>query len=327
MALNKAAGSTSIKDQETGLRAAVEEFQGKNRLLVETTANSQYTDPLPTFTILERRVLAPLTAYYKEQLLSVDLALKEFHMGGSVACEGAIASYVAATTQQVPGGGFNSALDVAMWTNTGAGSSAGIAWVYNITQSTEGSGSASHTFVQSDNNNYPQITYTWSSPIDLSAFKSVVARARPTVAAGGAQTRTLSVRLQSGTAIRIWQLAGTTTTAPFSTEQWHTISGDIESPHATAGTGTFDINRVDSISLRLQDGGNKTGTIYWDDIEFLGAITVIDKIYAAAGSTNQLIFDPVKSFTSGETLMLIIKNTNTTLTGEVQGAASGVDLS
>lgn len=288
------------------------------RLIVATEVVSVF----PSFEQFIRRVVAANSVYNTTYTMTQDTAIKEFHVGGRTPCEAYMARYVAATQSIISG--FNSNADVAAWTNTGIGSSAGIAWVYNTAQMIEGTGSASHTFTQSDQNNYPEITFTFGTPQDLSVWRYVEAYARVTVAAGGAQTRAVQVILTSGTAKRIWQVSGTTTTAPFSTEQWHLVTGEIETPHAVSGTGVFDISSVNSISLKLLDGGNKTGTVYWDVPRFYGAITIVDKIYTA-GDTNQLKFDPVKVFNNGEVLLISIKN-NSATAAEIQAAASGVSV-
>jgi hypothetical protein len=252
-------------------------------------------------------------------------AIKEFHVGGRVACEGYIAKYNAAQEEFIPGGGFNSSSEVSMWTNTSNGSSATPSWTYATDQFVEGSGSAKLTFTQSDGNNFPEISYIFSTPKDMSVWKRIYAQVRTTVAGGGNQSRTVSIRLTSGTAIRIYSLAGNTTTAPFNIEQWHILDFDIESPTSVAGTGVFDINNVNRISLRLQDGGNKSGSIWWDDVKLIGSIDILDKIYTP-GQTVQLRFDPVVLFNTGDILYMFLRN-NTGTASEFQISVSGVDIS
>jgi hypothetical protein len=278
---------------------------------------------VPNFREFRRKVLAVGATDSGTYTMAENTAIKEVHVGGLVQCEGVLGKYNAAYSDVV--GAFNSSPQVAAWTNTSAGSSALLTWTYATDQFVAGTGSAKLTFTQSDNNNYPEITYTFPTVKDLSEVLKVSASVRVTVAAGGSQTRTVQIRLRSGTAIRIWQVVGTTTTAPFATEQWQTIGGDLSAPSTTAGTGTFDINNVDAISLRLVDGGNKAGSIWWDNVKFYESIDILEKIYSAAGTTTQTIFDPVLVFNSGESLYISMKN-NSANTGEVQISASGVKL-
>lgn len=296
-------------------------------LKVDEDGNLQITTALvsqiPNLREFHRKVLAPGQTDSGVHAIAEDTAIKEIHLGGILQCEGVIGKYDSTYSDLL--GTFNSSGEVSAWTNTSIGDSAPIAWTYSTAQSTEGTGSASHTFVKSDGNNYPEITYTFSPARDFSDILRISGDVRATVAAGGAQTRTVQIRVTSGTAVRIFQISGTTTTAPFSTEQWLTIDGALSTPDATAGVGTFDINNVNSISLRLQDGGNKAGTVYWDNVKVYQRIELLEKIYSANGSTTQIVFDPVLIFDSGESLYMSMKN-NSSNTGEVQLSVSGVKL-
>ena len=287
------------------------------RLITTSEVLSQF----PSFKQFLRKSLAAGAILYGEYLMAANTAIKEFHIGGRGPCEGILAKDLPSNQDII--GAFESPAAVAAWTNTGIGSSSGLTWAYATDQFFFGSASAKVTFTQSDGNNYPELTLTFSSPRDLSLWRYVNAAVRVTVATGGNQTRQVQIRLNSGTATRVYRILGSTTTAPFNTEQWHAISGEIETPHLLEGTGSFDINSVNSISLRLLDGGNKSGTIWWDYVRFTSEIQLVDKIYSSDGSTNQLRFDPVVPFTAGETLLIGIKNTGT-LTTEIQGSASGV---
>jgi hypothetical protein len=291
---------------------------------IYTRDDSAVFSPLSSIKNTVRKVLAVDTAAYFTFAISVRTAFKEMHLGGRLACEGILGKYVAATKEFIPGGGFNSSGDVAMWTDTSLGDSLLVPWAFTAAQSTEGAGSVAKTFTKSSANHLPEITYNFSTPKNMTAWRYIKASVRVTVAAGGAQTRTVQLRIRSGTAIRIWQIAGTTTTAPFSTEQWQTITGELENPTAVAGTGTFDLSNVDAVSLRLVDGGDKTGTIYWDDAHLLGAINIVDKIYTPR-QTTQLIFDPVVIFETTDVGILVMRN-NDVSPSEFQLSASGVDI-
>lgn len=306
------------------LRTSAGDEAGTSADPIYVNSNGDVFSPLPALKLSKVTALATGISASASQTLTFRTAIKEFHLGGRAQCEGFLAKYVAATTLQIPSGGFNSSGQVSAWTNTGIGDSAAPTWSYATDQFVEGTGSAKFTFTKSGAADYPELTYTYSSPLDMSIYKTMYARVRVTVAAGGSTSRTVQVRLTSGTAIRIYSITGTTTTAPFSTEQWHTISIDLDAPSSTGGTGTFDINNVNSVSLRLQDGANKTGSIWWDDIKLVGHFDIIDKIYTS-GQTTQLRFDPVVVFEIGEVAYIYIINTSGS-TGEFQISTSGVDI-
>lgn len=311
----------------TSQRAVHTNLRDTSGVAFGTATNPIYVNTqsqLTAFRISADKVVATNTSYFESFTMTNNIGLTDFHFGGRGIGQASISRYVDATTSQVPSGGFNSNGDVATWTNTGNGSSAGIAWVYATDQSTEGTGSAKHTFTQSDNNNYPAISYTWSSPQDFSLWRNILARVRVTVAAGGQQSRTVSIILtDSGGGTRTYSITGTTTTAPFSTEQWQTITGDIRNP--TSESGTFDIFNVISIQLKLQDGGNKTGSIWWDDVELQGALTLIERIYIPGNATSQIIVNPAQTLSIGEVLMLIIRN-NDASSKEFTAVAQGMVL-
>jgi len=284
--------------------------------------SAEVLSPLPSLVVTKTKVLPANSSDTTITTVSTKTALKEFHVGGRGDCEGYIARYAPTGSEIITG--FNSIAQVAAWTNTSAGSSLTPSWTYVTDQFTEGTGSAKLTFTQSDGNNYPEISFIYSTPKDFSSWQRVTAKVRTTVATGGSQSRTVSIRLTSGTAIRIYSLTGTTTTSPFNVEQWHTLDFNIDSPSSVAGTGTFDIYNVDRISLRLQDGGNKSGSIWWDDVKLIGAIDIIQKIYTT-GQTTQLVFDPVVIFEAGDQLYLKLQN-NSTTSIECQISTSGVDI-
>lgn len=298
-------------------------YGNKKSTFLNVSSLTEYLARLTEYAVNSKYALALNGIRYESFVVSSDTLLRYFSLGGRVACESTLAKYLPNLKDNFDG--FNSPAQVANWVNTSLGSSALLSWAYATDQFIEGTGSAKLTFTQSDQNNYPEISYNFPTARDLSKWRYVYASARTTIAAGGAQSRRVQIRLTSGTAVRIWEIVGTTTTPPFSIEQWHTIIGEIESPHSTAGTGTFDITSVNQISLRLLDGGNKAGSIWWDDVYFKGEITTLEKIYSAQGSTIKIAFDPVKSIPAGTTLLLITKNNGATA-GEVNAGVIGAVL-
>jgi hypothetical protein len=318
---------TAIGNTGAGLNTVLKDAAGTN---LGTITNPIYTsgsliNSSVGYSSIVKAVIAANTGAYTSITPGANINISGFQLGGRAAGESTLSRYVAATTSQIPGGGFNSSGDVSQWTNTGIGDSAIGSWAYTTAQSTEGTGSASYVFVKSAAGDYPELTYTYSSPQDFSGWRYIIGKARVTVAAGGSVARTVQLRVTSGTAVRIWQIAGTTTTSPFSTEQWHTIQGELEAPASTAGSGTFDISSINSISLRLTDGANKTGTIYWDDIELSGQLTILNKLYTGSGSTVSTAFVPAASVSNTESLVVLTRN-NTATAAEFQTAIIGALL-
>lgn len=318
--------STSVRDN------TLVEIIGTDGVPIKNTSEgalythdrSKLSNSFTPISYIKRAVVASQATSFITDTASSNLVINNMRVGGREVCDGSIGTYVSGTTTQLPGGGFNSTANVALWTDTSIGDSLLSSWAYTTARAYEGTGSVAKTFTKSDANNYPEITYNYSTPQNFNAWRYISAQVRVTVAAGGAKTRTVQLRVTSGTAVRIWQVTGTTTTAPFSTEQWLIIQGELENPTATAGTGTFDINNVTSVSLRLTDSGNKTGTIYWDDVRFTGAITIKEKLYSL-GATVGADFLPPIYFASGDTILFILKNNGST-SAELQINASGVGV-
>ena len=283
---------------------------------------SEVLSPLPGFIARSNKVLTAGATQLDTYTMTDDIAVVDFHFGGRGIGQASLLRLDNSAVEFVPGGGFNSSSDVNMWTNAGNGSSALLTWTYTTAQFFEGSGSATLTFTQSDTNNFPAIRYTWSTPKDVSAWNQISAHVRVTVAGGGSQSRRVQIVMTDiNAATRTWEIVGTTTTPPFNTEQWLQILGTISSPNSE--TGTFDPYNVSSITLRLLDGGNKSGTIYWDNVRFLESRTLIERIYTSANDTFQLILNPVELFDTGDILGLEFKN-NDTVAREYTVTAKGV---
>lgn len=290
-----------------------------------TSSQAELISPLPGLELGTVTVLGAGKSKYLTENITVKTAIKEFHIGGRQACEGTIGRYLPNNDEQVPGGGFNSSSDVSMWTFTGTGEALNGTPSYSTVQAQEGTGSLRIDHDDSDGNHTQEVTYTWSTPKDVSKWRYVHAWFYNDPEKIEDKIRTIQIRLTSGTAVRIYELSGPRNASPFGTVQWIHLEGEIENPSSTAGTGTFDATAVDSISLRMFDENNNTATLYWDDVEFHGEITKLSKIYTP-GVTNQLAFDPIVQFETGEVLLLLIKN-NSGSSSEFQISASGVDIS
>jgi hypothetical protein len=293
------------------------------RIIISGTA--ELVDPLPSLDVVSQAVISANTARYTVQSIATKTALKFFTLGGRTLGEATIARYVDATTELLPGGGFNSSGDVALWTSTGQANLLNGTPSYSTAQAFEGSGSLLLDHNDSDANKFLEMTYTWASAQNLSAWRYVSAHFYNSPEKIENKLRTIQIRLRSGTAIRVYQLSGPRNTAPFGNVGWIELKAQLEIPTAIAGTGTFDITAVDAISLRMFDENHNKALAYWDNVHFAGAITSIAKIYTP-GQTTALVFDPVKIFEAGESLLIITKN-NGTVQAEFQTTVSGVDIS
>lgn len=275
--------------------------------------------------IIITKSVASGISYTTDQTMGQTTTINSLIFGGRGIGEGVLGSYVAATESFVPGGNFESSGDVALWTNTGIGDSAVLVPTYSTAQAFAGTGSlllANGT--KTDGNHYPQVTYTYSSAQDFMVWRYINAHFRNEAPAGGAVTRTISIRVQdTAGVIRVYSVSGLTNASPFNTTGWIQILGEIASPTSEVGTG-FDSTSVSSISLRMQDSGNKTFTaIYWDNVKLVGALTLMPKIYTT-GTSTQITLKPNLILTSGSSLYARIRNNDTT-TKEFQLSARGVD--
>lgn len=314
--------STSNGGLHTNLRDALGVEFGTQDNPFFINGQSEILSPLPGFVARSNKVLASGAVSTDRYTMTQDIAIVDFCFGGRGVGQASLVRMNVAQVEIVPSGRFNSTGDVSAWTNAGAGSSALLTWSYNTVQKYEGTGSAAMTFTASATNDSPAIKYTYSTAKNVSEWCYISARVRVTVAAGGSQTRTVSVILTDvNGATRTYSVAGTTITSPFSTEQWVNIFGEIENP--TSFTGTFDPYNVSSVTLKLVDGGNKAGTIYWDDVHFECYQQLIERIYIDANVTTTRQLNPVELFDIGEVLAIQYKN-NDASSKEFTVTAKGV---
>jgi hypothetical protein len=181
-------------------------------------------------------------------------------------------------------------------------------------------------FVKSDANNYPQITYTYPSPVDLRAWRYLISRFYNVRPAGGNTTRTLTIVLTDVSAqTRTYSITGNNAigTDPFGITGWVTLQAEILNPTTTSTT--FDLTNVASISLRMNDGANRAGSLWWDNVRFEGALTNLFRAFFQANSTFQTTIDPVEPFATGETLTYIIRNMGSS-SGDFSVYSTGVAL-
>lgn len=280
------------------------------------------TNPPTAYALRANKVITSGSVYNTSDALTSDISITDFIFGGRGAGQASLFSCDPASTTLLPNGGFNSSGDVSAWTNAGIGNSALGSWSYATDQFTMGTGSAKFTFTTSANNDYPAIKYTWGTAQNLTAWRYIKADVRVTVAAGGTQTRTVQMILTDANGItRTYQISGSTTTAPFNTEQWQTLTAEIEAPNASSGN--FDIYNVSSITLKLLDGGNKAGSIWWDNVRFVEARTLLQRIYNFGNFTNQILLNPAEAYSSGQNICIEVRN-NDASAAEFTAVAKGI---
>lgn len=308
--------STTAGALHTNLRDNTGNELGTVSNPIYINGNANILSPLPSINANFSRVIATQKTHYYTANITTNTAIKEFHFGGTGGGNCILGKYIAGNSNLLFG--FNSTTEVSQWTSTSLNS---ITFAYSTSQAYEGTGSVAITFTQSDNNNYPELTYTYPTSVDYTGWRYISGQFYQTVSTGASVSRTISIRLTDifGN-IRVYQSVFTTITPA----GWQPILVEINNPSSQTGT-TFDITQISSVKLRMIDGANRAGTVYWDAIKLVGQIDIVDKIYSSSGDTRQLNFDPIKKYLSGEVLILIATNT-TANSNEYFASASGVDI-
>jgi hypothetical protein len=281
---------------------------------------------VPNGKFVFNQFVADNQAFYKTYSVAQSTGIKKILAGGTQAGAITLAKLVSATTNLLPGGGFNSNGDIALWSSTGIGASAGLPLNRDTSIFDEGSSSVRITFTASNINNYPEVSYQYSPAIDLSVWRYVSARFYNVRPAGANTTRTILIILEDASGLtRTFSLSGVNNvgTVPFGVTGWVTLEGEILNP--TTNTAGFDISRVAVVRLRMFDGANRSNSLWWDNVRFTGAVTPLFKAFFQAGSTFQTTIDPVESFSSGDTLTYIIQNLSGS-SGEFSVYSTGVAL-
>jgi hypothetical protein len=264
--------------------------------------------------IMSQGVLAAGAASYTEYTVpgGNTLELSTFYAGGSGAIRSSLFQHDATANALVLNGGFENSTEVSAWaavtgsvTVTSSSvqfqtSPAAMAWAYS------GSGTAI------------QRRQTFSPILDLSVYRYLKVYFFHDAVTG--TTRTISIVLGSGSATRTYSLSGVVGTAPFTANTWIQLEADLASP--TADTAGFNIKEVDTISLRMQDANNKSGTVYWDDLRLSDSLNLRQRIYSL-GQTFSLDIAKPEQFAPGT--KLYIQNRNTSAgTIEYFASAQGV---
>lgn len=207
----------------------------------------------------------------------------------------------------ITNGDFESAADVTAWAAVTGAFTAPSPDVSSVQFWT---GASSMRWIYTSSATAHERKNTFASPIDITGYRYIKAHFFNDNAAG--TTRTISIVLTSGANTRTYSLSGTLGSAPFTANTWIELVADLEAPTTAAGT-TFDESVVNSISVRMLDAANKSGTVYWDTVRLEDSLNFKHLIFSADGSSVQVITAP-ESYPTGTTLYLRTKNTNNTRT-------------
>lgn len=294
------------------------------RLLVASATISA----LPAASFSNQQAINTGVTYYATFTVSQKLAIKQFYAGGKGIGKQTLARYSSTATQYINSGNFELTTDFGISTDTNKWYWTSVAGTGSIarsnTQFYTGAYSAALTFSNSSGNNAQGVKQTFTSAQDITSWRYITAQFYNVLAAGGGYTRTISIILtDSGGNTRTYSVSGASTASPFNTNGWIKITGEIENP--TSATGIFDATLVASIELRMNDSANKSGTVYWDTVQFEGQLSSQYPIYHAANTSFNLILDPVLVLNNGDEIVIIQANGDTTRK-EYFGLAGGVSV-
>lgn len=258
---------------------------------------------------------------YQTSSIASRTAIKQMLAGGTGAGICTLARYVAATTEFCNEGDFENA---GAFGTTWVASSPGTgltSFTQSSTQKFTGSFSGRVVYAKSDANNYVTVKQTHSPTLDLTVWRYISVKFYHDAPAGAAVNRVISIILTSSNgATRTYSTTILTNTVA----GWQTVTGEIENPTSSTGTG-FDASDITTTELRFVDANTRAGTIYWDTCMHTGQIQPLVRVYWQANSTINLAVDPVEIFEIGDVLMLITKNADSARK-EYSVFASGVAL-
>jgi hypothetical protein len=308
-------GATS-HSLNTHLKDSIGNTLGTEDNPVYVKASTVALSAFPSFKTVFRRVVpAGMSASFTQNVVN-RTAMREFIFGGRGLGEGILAKYFDSQTVFIPNGTFNSAAEVNTWLISGPAPDR-LTRSYSTLQFVEGTGSMRWDYTRSDGSNFPETTYTYPTPLDASNWRFISGWFYHVPVSN--RVRTVSITLNSGNARRLYSILMNSGDAA----GWRRILLEVERPSSEIGTG-FDLQSIDSVSVRFVDSGNEAGIFYWDDIKLMGKIDILQKIYTPQ-QTIRLAFDPVEVFEAGETVLFIMRNNDTTAR-EFQITAGGVDI-
>jgi hypothetical protein len=237
-------------------------------------------------------------------------------MGGGGAGRSTLAKHTSANVAFIANGDFENAGQITPWAAV-TGSFTAPTPDSNSTQFQTGTASMRWTYASSATALARKQTF--APVIDLSGYRYLRVKFFNDAAAG--TTRTISIIVASGTPTRTYSLSGTLGSAPFTANTWITLTADLDNPTSSTGTG-FDLTAVSAITLSMQDGANKTGTVYWDTLRQEDQLDVRHRLYTSTGDTVSAPLNPVETFNAGESVYLIARNIGNT-TNEFTAIWSG----
>lgn len=309
--------NSSLPTVSTGQRVDLQ-LDSNGRLLTSSTVTSS----LPAASFSVQASINTGVTKYTSFTAAQKLALKQFYAGGTGIGKQALYSYSPSTAAFVNGGDFEAAGDVGttwVWTSAGGTGSA----AQSAVQAQTGTKSAAITFTNSSGTNAQGLKQTFSTAQDFTLYRYVQAYFFNVVSAGGAYTRTISIILTDTAGnTATYSTSGSSTSGPFSTSAWIQLQGEILNPISTTGT-VFDYTSIASMELRMADSGNKAGTVYWDTVKLISALTPIFPIYHYQNTSLNIVIDPVFIMNIGDQI-IIAQTNNDTVRKEYFALAGGV---
>ena len=289
----------------------------------QSISTVQIVSSLPAASVLASNFINAGVTVYTSYTATQALAFKQFYAAGTGIGKQVIYRYSPSNTLFINAGDFETPADIGttwVWTSGGTGSIAS-----STAQFFSGARAVQLTFSNSGGGNAQGVKQTYSSPVSYSGWRYITSQFYNTLSAGGAYTRTISIILTDSAAnTRKYDVSGLSTAAPFNASGWIKITGEIENPTSSTGTG-FDITQISSIELRMSDSGNKSGVVYWDTVRFEAQLTALFPIFHAANTSFNANFDPVAVLAISEQL-LIGQTNNDAARKEFFALAGGVAL-
>lgn len=255
--------------------------------------------------VVKVQTLSANAVNFQEYTVGAGLTLQatKFYAGGRGAGVAALIRHDAAVVNDVLNGAFESAPEVAAWaavTGTFTAPSPDLSTVQKFL------GASSMRWIYSASTTMLRRQQTFATAMDITGHRYLRVRFYNDGAVG--TTRTLTIVLTSGTSTRTYTLTGTLGSAPFLSNVWLTMTCDLEFPTSTTGAA-FDPSVITAMSVAMQDGAARAGTVYWDAFRLEDSLASLHRVYFGAGTTAPAIdILPSDDIPAGGTLYLYTAN-------------------
>lgn len=277
----------------------------KRHVLVDTQGRMVIApSPYAAVKVHSTVTLATGTSLYYDYTVpsSNTLLATLFYAGGQGTGSAELISHVASATALLTNGSFENSTEVSAWAaNTG-----------NFTAPTPDSnstqftlGAASMRWTYSASVTALKRKQTFGTPQDFSGYRYLKFSFFNDANTGVNRTIGFILTSSSGATATytVTLVAGTT----LPSNAWYSFQADMAFPTSSTGSG-FDLTQITSIDLSMQDSANKSGTVYWDGVQFADSINRLHKVYFPASGTSALHID--EKIPGNTSLYLLITNTS-----------------